>query len=248
MSHRPGSFSEHPRTHGHEQAGPRRALPPNRNGRISAARENGYTLSHAGKRVRIGPVLFWGVVGSIIVMGAWSAATVTYFTFRDDVLTRLVARQAEMQYAYEDRIAELRAQIDRTTSRQLLDQEQFEQKLDQIQRRQISLEQRTSALGGLPDNDADRFGAHARTRRGPRRPHHHRLDQPQAVERHRRLRRAARPRGAARIAHHRVRQSPEARRALQDRRRRQCAHPPEPLARRRRRPADGGAEFARGEL
>jgi murein DD-endopeptidase MepM/ murein hydrolase activator NlpD len=151
MSHRPGSFSEHPRTRGHEQArhGDRPAPQPQR--LHHGTRENGYTLSHAGKRVRIGPVLFWGVVGSVIVMGAWSAATVTYFTFRDDVLTRLVARQAEMQYAYEDRIAELRAQIDRTTSRQLLDQEQFEQKLDQIQRRQISLEQRTSALGGLPD-------------------------------------------------------------------------------------------------
>ena len=96
--------------------------------------------------------MFWIVVGSIVIMGAWSAATATYFAFRDDVLTRLVARQAEMQYAYEDRIAELRAQIDRTTSRQLLDQEQFEQKLDQIQRRQMSLEQRTTALGGLPDN------------------------------------------------------------------------------------------------
>jgi hypothetical protein len=33
----------------------------------------------------------------------WSAATATYFAFRDDVLTRLIARQAEMQYAYEDR-------------------------------------------------------------------------------------------------------------------------------------------------
>jgi murein DD-endopeptidase MepM/ murein hydrolase activator NlpD len=117
-----------------------------------AARENGYTLSHAGKRVRVGPVLFWSVVVSVVIMGAWSAATATYFTFRDDVLTRLVARQAEMQYAYEDRIAELRAQIDRTTSRQLLDQEQFEQKLDQIQRRQMQLEQRTSALSGLPDH------------------------------------------------------------------------------------------------
>jgi murein DD-endopeptidase MepM/ murein hydrolase activator NlpD len=84
-------------------------------------------------------------------MGAWTAATATYFTFRDDVLTRLVARQAEMQYAYEDRITELRAQIDRTTSRQLLDQEQFEQKLDQIQRRQMQLEQRATALGGAPD-------------------------------------------------------------------------------------------------
>jgi len=43
-------------------------------------------------------------------------------------VTRLIARQAEMQYAYEDRIAELRAKVDRTTSRQLLDQEQFRPK------------------------------------------------------------------------------------------------------------------------
>jgi hypothetical protein len=60
--------------------------------------------------------------------------TATYFAFRDDVLTRLIARQAEMQYAYEDRSPNLRAKVDRTTSRQLLDQEQFDQKLDQIMR------------------------------------------------------------------------------------------------------------------
>ncbi|MEO8318357.1 MAG: peptidoglycan DD-metalloendopeptidase family protein, partial [Bradyrhizobium sp.] len=77
-----------------------------------------------------------------------------YFAFRDDVLTRLIARQAEMQYAYEDRIAELRAKVDRTTSRQLLDQEQFDQKLDQIMRRQTSLESRATALGAMPDTAA----------------------------------------------------------------------------------------------
>src|SRR5262249_28938341 len=52
---------------------------------------------------------------------------------------------------YEDRIAELRAQVDRFSSRQLLDQEQYEQKLDQILRRQTALESRASALGGLGD-------------------------------------------------------------------------------------------------
>ena len=146
MSHRSGHYYEQPRQH--ERA--RGAVASHQRPPLGA-RESGYTLTHAGKRVRVGPVVFWIVVGSIVIMGAWSAATATYFAFRDDVLTRLVARQAEMQYAYEDRIAELRAQIDRTTSRQLLDQEQFEQKLDQIQRRQVSLEQRTSALGTLPD-------------------------------------------------------------------------------------------------
>jgi murein DD-endopeptidase MepM/ murein hydrolase activator NlpD len=59
-----------------------------------------------------------------------------------------------MQYAYEDRIAELRSKVDRTTSRQLLDQEQFDQKLDQIMRRQTALESRATALGAIPDSSS----------------------------------------------------------------------------------------------
>lgn len=110
-----------------------------------------YTIAHAGRQVRLGPVVFWIIVGTIVLMGGWSLATATYFAFRDDVLTRLIARQAEMQYAYEDRIAELRARIDRTTSRQMLDQEQFGRKLDQIMKRQTMLESRATAMGALPD-------------------------------------------------------------------------------------------------
>jgi murein DD-endopeptidase MepM/ murein hydrolase activator NlpD len=63
----------------------------------------------------------------------------------------MIARQAEMQFAYEDRIADMRAQMDRVTSRQLLDQEQLEQKLDQIVLRQSLLEQRATAMGTVAD-------------------------------------------------------------------------------------------------
>jgi murein DD-endopeptidase MepM/ murein hydrolase activator NlpD len=155
MSHRSGPYSEYPQHHAHHHGRPlqRRAasalavaMP-----RLTESAVDGYTLVHAGKQVRIGPVLFWIVVGTIVLLGLWSAATATYFAFRDDVLTRLIARQAEMQYSYEDRIAELRAKVDRTTSRQLLDQEQFDQKLEQIMRRQSALEQRATALGSIPD-------------------------------------------------------------------------------------------------
>jgi murein DD-endopeptidase MepM/ murein hydrolase activator NlpD len=152
MSYRSGHYSEYPQHHPHDH------------GRVSARRpattpapaparhaQDGYTLVHAGKQVRFGPVVFWIIIGTVTVLGMWSAATATYFAFRDDVLTRLIARQAEMQYAYEDRIAELRAKVDRTTSRQLLDQEQFDQKLEQIMRRQTALEARATALGALPD-------------------------------------------------------------------------------------------------
>ena len=98
-----------------------------------------YTLVHGGRQVRIGPVAFWIVVGTLVVMGVWSIATGTYFAFSNDVLTRLIGRQAELQFAYEDRIADLRAQVDRITSRQLLDQEQFEQKLSSLMQRQATL-------------------------------------------------------------------------------------------------------------
>ena len=107
-----------------------------------------YTLAHAGRQVRIGPAAFWIVVGTLVIMGVWSIGTGTYFAFRESVLTGLMARKAEMQYAYEDRIAELRAQVDRITSRQLLDQEQFEQKLGTLLKRQAMLESRTAALSG----------------------------------------------------------------------------------------------------
>lgn len=175
MSHSSSHFSERSQHHSHHPArpatqvrrphgtpAPKAVAPPassaqhgqKRVASAGATASNGYTLAHAGKQVRFGPVMFWIVVGTISLLGVWSAATATYFAFRDDVLTRLIARQAEMQYSYEDRIAELRARIDRTTSRQLLDQEQFEQKLEQIMRRQAALDSRTAALSGLPEGGA----------------------------------------------------------------------------------------------
>ncbi len=153
MSSRSGHHQEyhkhhHPQDHGRV---PARRPVAHHAAPAAAASGEGYTIVHAGKQVRFGPVVFWIAVGTVVLLGMWSAATATYFAFRDDVLTRLIARQAEMQYAYEDRISELRAKVDRTTSRQLLDQEQFDQKLDQIMKRQSTLESRATALGAMPD-------------------------------------------------------------------------------------------------
>lgn len=154
MSKSSAQYSHYPQhhTHDHGRAFQRRSAAAAAATAIPLpATDDAYTIVHAGKQVRFGPVVFWIVVGTVVLLGLWSAATATYFAFRDDVLTRLIARQAEMQYAYEDRIAELRAKVDRTTSRQLLDQEQFDQKLDQIMKRQTALESRATALGAMPD-------------------------------------------------------------------------------------------------
>jgi murein DD-endopeptidase MepM/ murein hydrolase activator NlpD len=113
----------------------------------------GYTIAHAGRQVRFGPVVFWITVGTVVIMASWSVAAATYLAFRDDVLRTLIAHQADQQFAYEDRIAELRAQIDRTTSRQLLDQEQFEQKLDDLTRRQSTLESHATTLSNVTNPD-----------------------------------------------------------------------------------------------
>jgi murein DD-endopeptidase MepM/ murein hydrolase activator NlpD len=110
-----------------------------------------FTLGHAGRQVRIGPVAFWTVVGSLVIMAGWSVMTATYFAFQDDVLARMISHEAEMQSAYEDRIAEMRAQVDRVTSRHMLEQEKLEQKVEQIVHRQSQLEQRATSLGSVSD-------------------------------------------------------------------------------------------------
>ena len=156
----PGQPSDHwayeyPKGHYHDPhqaaAAQPRNPPPAEPAQLRRRGSADYTLMHGRRQVRLGPVAFWIFVGSLIVMAGWSVLTGTYFAFHDDVLKRLIARQAEMQYAYEDRIAELRAQVDRITSRQLIDQEQFEQKLEQLVRKQSVLEQRAATLGSLPD-------------------------------------------------------------------------------------------------
>ena len=157
----------------------------------------GYTFRHAGHRFRLGPVTFWVAVGSLVIMAGWSLATGTYFAFHDDVITRLIARQADMQFAYEDRIAELRTQVDRITSRQLLDQEQIEHKLELMLRRQSTLESRTLNLMGLPDTYADRDDQGRALARPAGRNAAGHAAQGVADQRHGHIHGAARSRGAA---------------------------------------------------
>ena len=143
---------QHPVQHQAQHSSPDRVHrgEPRRRG-VSEPAGRAYTIAHAGRQVRFGPVAFWIAVGTVVIMAGWSVTAATYLAFRDDVLRTLIARQAQQQFGYEDRIAELRAQIDRTTSRQLLDQEQFEQKLDELIRRQAALESRATALSSLTD-------------------------------------------------------------------------------------------------
>lgn len=94
------------------------------------------------------------MVGSAIAAVAigYLLAT-TYLVLRDDLLGAAVARQARMQQAYEDRISLLRAQVDRITSRQLLDQQIVETKVSELLARQDQLAKRHGRLGPILDRE-----------------------------------------------------------------------------------------------
>lgn len=85
----------------------------------------------------------------------WLFAATAYVMFRDDVLAGMIARQTRQQHAYEDRIAALRLQVDRVTSRQLLDQEAFTVRLDDLLSRQNMLQKRSSQVSALIDRARD---------------------------------------------------------------------------------------------
>ncbi|MFJ5370551.1 peptidoglycan DD-metalloendopeptidase family protein, partial [Bosea sp. CER48] len=89
---------------------------------------------------------------------AWLAVTTAcagaagwYILSRDDLAARLIARETTRQYAYEDRIAALRADIDRYASRALLDQDGVESRVDELATRQAELESRQSLVSALTD-------------------------------------------------------------------------------------------------
>lgn len=86
----------------------------------------------------------------------------SYLVLRDDLIGATMARQARMQHDYEDRIAALRAQVDRVTSRQLLDQQVVEDKVDKLMEQQMALTSRHGKLGSLLDR-AENSGLNEKT-------------------------------------------------------------------------------------
>lgn len=82
---------------------------------------------------------------------AWSGATTWYILRKDDLAAKLISRETSRQYAYEDRITALRADIDRLASRALLDQDGVEARVDELATRQAELESRQSLVTALAD-------------------------------------------------------------------------------------------------
>lgn len=100
---------------------------------------------------------FLGSAVAAIAIGYLLATS--YLVLRDDLIGATTARQARMQQAYEDRISALRAQVDRITSRQLLDQQLVETKVSELIERQAQLSQRHGRLGPILERAETEVGA-----------------------------------------------------------------------------------------
>ena len=90
-------------------------------------------------------------LGWLALMTACSGTAGWYILSKDDLAARLISRETTRQYAYEDRIAALRADIDRYASRALLDQDGVESRVDELTTRQAELETRQSLVTALTD-------------------------------------------------------------------------------------------------
>ena len=115
-------------------------------------RESHVLILASGERIRHMTVRPWMAAAVVSVFGLFTIFYLTataYLVLRDDLIGASMARQARMQHEYEDRIAALRAQVDRITSRQLLDQQVVEDKVEKLMEQQMALASRQGKLGSV---------------------------------------------------------------------------------------------------
>jgi murein DD-endopeptidase MepM/ murein hydrolase activator NlpD len=105
-----------------------------------------------GDRIRSFTVNPWVILlcalFALTLIISFLAAT-SYLFFRDDILNAAIKRQYHLQENYENRMADLRQEIDRITSRQLLNQDAFEAKIDQLMIRQNEYAARSREVSEL---------------------------------------------------------------------------------------------------
>jgi murein DD-endopeptidase MepM/ murein hydrolase activator NlpD len=115
-------------------------------------KEQHIVILASGDRIRHMTIRPWMVALSVCFLGTMAIGylgATTYLVLRDNLIGATMARQARMQHEYEDRIAALRAQVDRVTSRQLLDQQVVEEKVEKLLEQQMALTSRHGRIGAL---------------------------------------------------------------------------------------------------
>src|SRR5277367_9147 len=106
------------------------------------------------RSVRLGRAGVGALAALALIAFAWTTSVTVYVAFHDDVMGAILARQAEINAAYEDRLAEARAQLDEAASRQLLERNSFNGKVNEVISRQARLEQRGAIVAALAETEA----------------------------------------------------------------------------------------------
>jgi len=112
----------------------------------------------SGEKVRHVTIRPWMTAAAAIFLAVFTLgylAATGYLVLRDDLINATLARQNRMQRDYEDRISVLRAQLDRVTSRQMMDQQLIDQKVQKLLEQQNALFSRHGKLGDLFDRAAE---------------------------------------------------------------------------------------------
>lgn len=116
------------------------------------------TITRAGRErhFTIRPIFLSFAVSLVAMFLVGYLGATAYLVFRDDLIGASQTRNARLMHEYEDRIAALRANLDRVTSRQLLDQQAIEARIEELMQRQEMLRDRSSRIGSLLDKAHER--------------------------------------------------------------------------------------------
>ncbi len=89
---------------------------------------------------------------SATILTGWSASATWILLSKDSFASQMVKRETARQYVYEDRIASLKNEIDKLSSKQLVDQDGVEAKVAELVTRQSQLETRHAIVAALADS------------------------------------------------------------------------------------------------
>lgn len=92
-----------------------------------------------------------GLFAATLLTG-WGAGTTWLILTKDSFAGHMIKRETARQYVYEDRIAALKSEIDKLSSRQLVDQDGVEARVAELVTRQSQLETRQAIVAALADS------------------------------------------------------------------------------------------------
>lgn len=117
----------------------------------SAFRRPGPSAGAKARHVALPRPMLIGAAGIGALLTAWAGAS-TWYILNSDVLTaQFFAKQTAMQYAYEEKVGALQAEIDRVTSQKLVEQNALDGRIAELAKKQALLEARQTVLSRLAD-------------------------------------------------------------------------------------------------